>query len=77
MSQQVSEGHRTGHLKGADYFEVTSSNTVRNVLKSIIPNRLSGYFHGVLEAKLITENRMAISLASGFIKNAEDKFFDS
>ena len=34
------------------------------------------YFHSVLEAKLLTENGMAISLTSEFIENAEDGYYE-
>ncbi|GIW21340.1 MAG: hypothetical protein KatS3mg068_0347 [Candidatus Sericytochromatia bacterium] len=34
------------------------------------------YFHRVLEAKIVTSNGLAISLATEFIENKEDKEFD-
>jgi len=36
----------------------------------------TSYFHSVLEAKLLTENGMAISLASEFIENAENGYYE-
>ncbi len=45
-------------------------------LKAEHSNGTISYFHRVLEAKLITENGMALSIASEFIENAEDGFYE-
>ena len=44
-------------------------------LKAKHSDTSTSYFHRVLEAKLLTENGMAISLASEFIENAEDGYY--
>ena len=45
-------------------------------LKAKHSDTSTSYFHSVLEAKLITENGMAISLTSEFIENAEDGYYE-
>lgn len=39
-------------------------------------NGVTTYFHGVLEAKLVTHNDMSVSIASEWIQNESDKTYD-
>ena len=68
------DGSVTIGFDGTELFR-TNQPHCEKCLKAKHSDTSTSYFHSVLEAKLLTDNGMAVSLASEFIENSEDGYY--